>query len=118
MVIPLPLPPAGRGALISPPGVPRGVQTDYLPHQAPSRGSGRGRGHFFVPGLGRGGGNSVTGEQFLLRRWAKGELWGPPTPTRAGAGVFFLGPVGPSAEESALFSGKIAVMTAETPDFS
>jgi len=32
--------------------------------------------------------------------------------------VFFLGPVGPSAEESALFSGKIAVMTAETPDFS
>jgi len=52
-----------------------------------------------------------------LRRWAKGELWGPPTPTRAGAGVFF-GAGGAEAEESALFAGKIAVMTAETPEFS
>ena len=52
-----------------------------------------------------------------MRRWAKGELWGPPTPTRAGAGVFF-GAGGAEAEESALFAGKIAVMTAETPEFS
>ena len=42
---------------------------------------------------------------------------GPPDPyTRRGGGVFWAG--GPEAEESALFSGKIVVMTAETPEFS
>jgi len=42
---------------------------------------------------------------------------GPPDPyARRGGGVFLCR--GPEAGESALFSGKIAVMTAKAPDFS
>jgi hypothetical protein len=102
-----------------PPGIPRpgGMQTITSLSLSPGCGSGRGRGLFFAPGLGRGGGKSVTGEHFLLRRWVKGDL-GAPRPLRAQGRGCFLGPVGPSAEESALFSGKIRGLTAETPDFS
>jgi len=98
-----------------PPGIPRpgGMQTitslSFSPVAAPAAAGG-----FFAPGLGRGGGKSVTGKDLRSGWWVKGESWGPPTPTRAGAGVFFV----PLAEESALFAGKIAVMTAETPEFS
>ena len=101
-----------------PPGIPRpgGMQTitslSFSPVAAPAAAGG-----FFAPGLGRGGGKSVTGKDLRSGWWVKGESWGPPTPTRAGAGVFF-GAGGPEAGESALFSGKIRGLTAQTPEFS
>ena len=101
-----------RNAPRDPP--PGGNADDHLPLPLPRLRLRPRPGAFFAPGLGRGGGKSVTGKDLRSGWWVKGESWGPPTPTRAGAGVFFV----PLAEESALFAGKIAVMTAETPEFS
>jgi len=72
-----------------------------------------------IPGFRVCGGaeKSVTGNGLRIWWWVTGESWGPPTPTRAGAGVFF-GAGGPEAGESALFSGKIRGLTAQTPEFS
>ena len=76
-----------RNAPRDPP--PGGNADDHLPLPLPRLRLRPRPGAFFAPGLGRGGGKSVTGKDLRSGWWVKGESWGPPTPTRAGAGVFF-----------------------------